>query len=89
MMKDFLGQDNFMKGITSYLNKYKFGNAVTADLWNALSEVGQRSNITLSESMIALFNLHLILFISTSSKLVKNDPIMLLCTSSKKTITLF
>lgn len=38
MMKDFLGQDNFMKGITSYLNKYKFGNAVTADLWNALSD---------------------------------------------------
>jgi aminopeptidase 2 len=41
MMKDFLGQDKFMKGITYYLNKYKFGNAVTADLWNALSEVRQ------------------------------------------------
>lgn len=38
MAKDFLGGNNFMAGITYYLQKYKFGNAKTYDLWNALSE---------------------------------------------------
>ena len=39
MLREFLGKEKFMDGITSYLQQYKYGNAVTADLWSALSKV--------------------------------------------------
>lgn len=38
MLQYFLGRDVFLKGLTNYLNKYKYGNAVTDDLWKALAE---------------------------------------------------
>lgn len=38
MLSSFLGEETFRKGLTYYLNKYRFGNAETKDLWAALSE---------------------------------------------------
>ncbi|CAG2235225.1 unnamed protein product [Mytilus edulis] len=38
MLREFLGKEKFMDGITSYLQQYKYGNAVTVDLWSALSK---------------------------------------------------
>eukprot|EP00795_Rhopilema_esculentum_P003842 gene3842-15137_t len=38
MLDNFLGKGIFQKGLTSYLNKYKFGNAKTVDLWDSLAE---------------------------------------------------
>lgn len=38
MLKTFLGEADFNKGISSYLRKYSYSNAVTADLWQSLSE---------------------------------------------------
>ncbi|CCF58309.1 hypothetical protein KAFR_0E01550 [Kazachstania africana CBS 2517] len=38
MISKWLGEDVFIKGISNYLNKFKFGNAKTEDLWDALSE---------------------------------------------------
>nr|XP_022330971.1 endoplasmic reticulum aminopeptidase 1-like [Crassostrea virginica] len=38
MLKTFLGEEDFNKGISSYLKKYSYSNAVTNDLWQALSE---------------------------------------------------
>eukprot|EP00794_Sanderia_malayensis_P016583 gene16583-18269_t len=38
MLDHFLGHDIFLKGLNSYLNKYKFRNARTEDLWNSLSQ---------------------------------------------------
>lgn len=38
MLADFLG-DDFAKGLNLYLTRFSYSNAVTADLWKALSEV--------------------------------------------------
>lgn len=46
MLEDFLGDEEFKNGITSFLNHFKFANAVTQDLWNELQVVGKDVNIT-------------------------------------------
>ncbi|AGO09863.1 AaceriAAL127Wp [[Ashbya] aceris (nom. inval.)] len=38
MISKWLGEDVFVKGVSNYLNKFKYGNAKTSDLWDALSE---------------------------------------------------
>eukprot|EP01135_Chromosphaera_perkinsii_P006364 Nk52_evm93s485 gene=Nk52_evmTU93s485 len=35
---DFLGAEDFRKGIQMYLKKHQYGNAITTDLWNSLGE---------------------------------------------------
>jgi len=37
MMVHFLGEDVFLAGLNLYLNAHRFGNANSADLWNAMS----------------------------------------------------
>jgi len=39
MLADYLSVEVFRKGLVVYLNRFKFGNAVTDDLWKALEEV--------------------------------------------------
>jgi aminopeptidase N len=46
MLEDFLGEEEFKNGITNFLKRFKFGNAVTQDLWNELQEVAMDVNIT-------------------------------------------
>lgn len=38
MLENYLGEENFRKGISSFLNKYKFRNATGIDLWNSIEE---------------------------------------------------
>ena len=38
MLSDHLGQDVFLKGVSTYLKRHAYGNARTKDLWGALSE---------------------------------------------------
>jgi aminopeptidase N len=38
MVCDHIGEDKFRKGLNIYLNRHKYSNAVTEDLWAALSE---------------------------------------------------
>ena len=38
MIANYLGEDDFKKGLNIYLNRHKYKNAVTEDLWLALSE---------------------------------------------------
>lgn len=38
MLQFFLGRDVFLNGLNRYLKKYRYRNAVTDDLWNALEE---------------------------------------------------
>ena len=38
MLERHLGTENYRRGISHYLNKYRFGNAETTDLWDALEE---------------------------------------------------
>lgn len=49
MLEDTVGDVIFQTGITSYLNKYAYSNAVTQDLWNEIQSaiVGDLSlNVT-------------------------------------------
>lgn len=38
MISKWLGEDVFIKGVAQYLNKFKYSNAETEDLWQSLSE---------------------------------------------------
>ncbi|CEP63784.1 arginine/alanine aminopeptidase LALA0_S09e02432g [Lachancea lanzarotensis] len=38
MISVWLGEDVFIKGVSNYLTKFKYGNAKTEDLWDALSK---------------------------------------------------
>lgn len=38
MISKWLGEDVFVKGVSNYLKKHKWGNTKTSDLWEALSE---------------------------------------------------
>ncbi|ONH66737.1 Aminopeptidase 2, mitochondrial [Cyberlindnera fabianii] len=38
MISNWLGEDVFIKGVSNYLKKHKYGNTKTSDLWEALSE---------------------------------------------------
>jgi aminopeptidase N len=46
MLEDFLGEEEFKNGITNFLNRFKFANAVTQDLWAELQQVQKDVNIT-------------------------------------------
>lgn len=47
MLEDAVGATKFQTGITNYLNKHKYGNAVTQDLWNELQKImGDELNVT-------------------------------------------
>jgi tricorn protease interacting factor F2/3 len=41
MVEAFAGEENFMKGVRSYLQKYKFANATGSDLWTQVQEVSK------------------------------------------------
>jgi len=51
MMEAYLGLDTLKKGIQLYLDQHKFGNAVTNDLWKALSTVTNKDDIDISGMM--------------------------------------
>jgi puromycin-sensitive aminopeptidase len=52
MLEQFLGAENFRKGISLYLNKHKYSNAETTDLWDALEESTREPVRTLMDSWI-------------------------------------
>lgn len=42
MLENFIGQDNFRKGLYSYLKKHEYANATTEDLWNSLGSASRQ-----------------------------------------------
>ncbi|MCI4372593.1 MAG: M1 family metallopeptidase [Thermoplasmata archaeon] len=43
MAEGFLGEDRFRAGVTDYLNRFRYGNARTEDLWDSLERLsGER-----------------------------------------------
>ena len=43
MLQSFLGDEAFKKGLTNYLNKFSYSNAITTDLWKYLSEASGKN----------------------------------------------
>ncbi|XP_051165800.1 puromycin-sensitive aminopeptidase [Leptopilina boulardi] len=42
MLHSYIGDDDFRKGMKSYLTKYSYANAKTDDLWSSLEEVANK-----------------------------------------------
>lgn len=53
MLEETVGEKTIRDGLTKYLKKHEFGNAVTDDLWSAISDswVGAEHNFTVQEMM--------------------------------------
>uniref|UniRef100_A0A1I7VNP8 Aminopeptidase n=3 Tax=Loa loa TaxID=7209 RepID=A0A1I7VNP8_LOALO len=47
MLCNYLGEEIFQKGLRIYLTRFQYSNAVTTDLWNALSEASGQDIETL------------------------------------------
>jgi puromycin-sensitive aminopeptidase len=43
MLASYLDEENFKKGLQIYLNKHKYSNAATVDLWRALGKVSGKN----------------------------------------------
>lgn len=43
MISRWLGEETFVKGVSNYLKKHKWGNTQTSDLWEALSEASGKN----------------------------------------------
>ena len=43
MLEEFLGQEQFRQGVSLFLARFQYSNAVTADLWVAMEEVSEGS----------------------------------------------
>ena len=50
MLVDYLGSDAFVRGVRLYLQRHKYANATTGDLWRALSEA---SGVNVSDMMVS------------------------------------
>lgn len=42
MLYNYIGDESFRKGMTAYLNKFQYKNAVTEDLWAALEQASSK-----------------------------------------------
>ena len=42
MLESFLGEEKFRAGIRKYIERHKFSNTTTADLWKALGEISSK-----------------------------------------------
>ena len=53
MLEKMVGQETIRNGLTNYLKKHRFGNAVTGDLWSAISEAwnGTHRNFSIPDMM--------------------------------------
>ncbi len=54
MLEDFLGSDKFRLGLKNFLEKYSYKNAVTQDLFDELSKVSDRLNISKVRNALTL-----------------------------------
>jgi len=52
MIDNFLGEENFRRGISNYLKEYKYQNAKAEDLWNSLQQTSDSPIKKVMESWI-------------------------------------
>ncbi|PFH47257.1 hypothetical protein AMATHDRAFT_198286 [Amanita thiersii Skay4041] len=53
MLANYVGEEKFLKGVSIYLKKRLFGNSVTKDLWEGISEVTGLNIVYLMENWIS------------------------------------
>ena len=69
MLERHLGTEAYRRGISHYLNKYRFGNAETTDLWDSLEESTGEPVRALMDSWVFQGGLPVV-SVSSSSKMV-------------------
>jgi aminopeptidase N len=47
MCAGYVGIDTFLKGVSTYLKRYLYGNATSAELWKTISQVAHADLTTL------------------------------------------
>ncbi len=52
MIEGYIGEENFRKGVSSYLKKFSFSNAKACDLWSSLSEASGKDVNSIMEEWI-------------------------------------
>jgi puromycin-sensitive aminopeptidase len=52
MLEQYLGEESFRSGVQQYLERYRFGNTETTDLWDALEEATGRPARRIMDSWI-------------------------------------
>lgn len=45
MLANFVGEETFAKAVTNYLNKHKYGNAITDDLLNEIESIDNSKEV--------------------------------------------
>lgn len=81
MLSSYLGLETFLKGVARYLNKHKFGNATTADLWQAINDVSGRPVSEIMENWIKKIGFPVLLVTSDTklevrqSRFLKNGDV--------------
>ena len=78
MLSDYMSLDTFMKGVTAYLKKFSYGNAVTSDLWDSLGEAAGMDVTALMKSWThqvgaALLLPHITTIITTTLSLISSQ----------------
>ncbi|XP_063046776.1 aminopeptidase N-like [Engraulis encrasicolus] len=56
MLSEFLSEPVFVKGLSTYLHQFAFGNTVYTDLWDHLEEARRSSGLTLPDSIHEIMN---------------------------------
>uniref|UniRef100_A0A667ZZ12 Aminopeptidase n=1 Tax=Myripristis murdjan TaxID=586833 RepID=A0A667ZZ12_9TELE len=56
MLSDFLTEDVFKKGLSTYLNKFAYGNTVYTDLWDHLQEAAVANSVALPGTVHTIMN---------------------------------
>ncbi|SCV72291.1 BQ2448_4985 [Microbotryum intermedium] len=50
MLSNFIGQDTFIRGVSIYLKRFLYGNSITKDLWDGVSEASGKDIAALMEN---------------------------------------
>jgi len=53
MIESHLGEETFRKGVSNYLKKYQYKNAIASDLWNSLAKISNSPIKEIMESWIS------------------------------------
>ena len=45
MLSAFVGEETFLRGVSIYLKRHLYGNSVSRDLWDGISEAAGEYNL--------------------------------------------
>ncbi|KAH3743285.1 puromycin-sensitive aminopeptidase [Pelomyxa schiedti] len=85
MLSSYLGEAPFKAGLNIYLNKFLYSNAITEDLWDALTEA---SGIDIAKGMSAwtkTMGYPVVSIYANASTITFKQTRMMFCTSNKAT----